>query len=96
MLRGDHHVLRARVLGDVHPLFGAEINRIELLGVLVVCGLGNLKAMPCPLMAADHRIGAPMEEDAEFGFLKPRQPLGFAERRLRGLGQQGKGEEKSE
>ena len=48
MLRRDHDVLHARVLRELHPLVGVELDRVELRGELLVL------ASPAPRDAEHH------------------------------------------
>ena len=85
MLRRDHDVLHARILGHLHPCVGVELHRIELRGQLLVVGHRNLAAVHDPLAdAADlfavpgsggHGVEPPVDEHAEPRLAPPGHPL---------------------
>lgn len=76
VLAGDHDVAHAGALKETGPFVGVEVDRIEGLGVLVIFGLRDLEEVAGPFVAAEDRIGAPMDEDAELGVFEPLKAVG--------------------
>ncbi len=82
MLRNQHHVLHARVLGKLHPGVRVIVNRIKFLVVIVVDRVPCTRAMlinvpgPIAVAAPTDLLGAdgartPMDKHAELGVTEP-------------------------
>lgn len=76
MLGSDDDVFGPGGAEEVGPFGGVELDGVELADKFVVLGLRDLKFVTGPLMAADDGIGAPMDEDAEFGIAEPASSFG--------------------
>ena len=85
MFGGDHHVSHARLLGDLRPLVGVELDGIEAFGEFCVfqegnpilahnplANLGHLLSLPG---TGGHGVESPVDEHAEASFTPPRQAL---------------------
>ena len=82
---GDRQILHARVLGDLHPLVGVEVDGIEAACELFVYVHGDPSPMLNPLAdagdafappgAGGQGIEAPVDEEAEFGLPPPLHAL---------------------
>ena len=89
VLGGDDDVLHARVLRELDPRVGVELDRVELRGELLVLLHRDLRAVHDPLaeaeralplpLAGGNRVEAPVDEEAVLGLAEPVQPL-FARR----------------
>ena len=84
VLRSDDDVLDARLLGQRGPFVGIEVDRIEIVGVVLVLLERDLEELAGPLLAADHGVDAPVDEQAELGLAEPLQAVGTL-----GLGRSG-------
>ena len=64
------------VLGQRGPFVGIEVDRIEIVGVVLVLLERDLEELAGPFLAADHRVDAPVDEQAELGLAEPLQAVG--------------------
>jgi hypothetical protein len=72
VLAGDRDVAHARGLGRRHPRRRVELHGIEHgRQVALVLGHGDALVLHHPLAVPAHRIGTPMDEEAEARLLEP-------------------------
>ena len=89
----EDEVFHPGIHGELDPLLGVELRRVELLGKWLVFLHGNLRVMHDPLadvgvflplpFAGRNRVEAPVDEQSVLRLIKPLE-LGIA-RRCRGL-----------